>query len=170
MAKSKRQNPVKGLFIGIAAGAVAAAIMDGYWMLLEKVPGDRPEQKPKKGGDQQKDEPSTQIIADKVSKAVSGEAVPKQDKAAAGVGVHYLTGTTFGALFGIVAALRPRTGLLAGLFYGTIIWLFLDELVLRALKIGPDPSKVSMGKHLEALGAHLVYGGTVALLTKLLLR
>ncbi len=170
MAKGKRQNPIKGLFCGIVAGAVASAAMDQYWNLVGNIPGDRPEQKPKKGDNQQKDEPSTQIIADKVSKAVSGKEVPKKDKAAAGVGVHYLTGVTFGALFGIVAALRPRTGLFAGLFYGVLIWLFLDEMMLRALNIAPDPRKVPAEKHVEALGAHLVYGSATAIVAKLLLR
>lgn len=170
MAKRKRQNPIKGLFYGIVAGIVASASMDQYWAIVEKIPGDRPEQKPKKGGKQQKDEPSTQIIADKVSEAVSGKEVPKRNKAAAGVGVHYITGAVFGGLFGIVAALRPRTGLLAGLFYGLLIWLFLDEMMLRALNIAPDPRKVPAEKHIEALGAHLVYGGTMAIVARGLLR
>ncbi|HEY0070010.1 MAG TPA: DUF1440 domain-containing protein [Chloroflexia bacterium] len=166
----KRQNPLKGLLVGVAAGGAASAAMDQYWGMVEHLPGERPEQQPRKGGGQQKDEPSTQIIADRLSEAVTGKEVPREAKPAAGVAVHYLTGALQGGVFGLVAALRPRTGLLAGLLYGVAIWLFLDEITLRALNIAPDPTKVPKSIHAEALGAHLVYGGSLALFTRLFLR
>lgn len=168
--KRKRHNPVKGLLAGMVAGGVASALMDGYWAVVEQVPGARPEQQPRKGGGQQEDRPSTQILADKLSKALSGKEVPEEAKPAAGVAVHYLTGIVQGGLFGLIAALRPRTGLVAGLLYGVAIWLFLDEITLRALRLAPDPRKVPTEKHIEAFGAHLVYGGGTALVTRLLLR
>jgi uncharacterized membrane protein YagU involved in acid resistance len=99
-----------------------------------------------------------------------GKEVPTEAKPAAGVAVHYLTGMLQGGLFGVVAALRGRSGLFAGLLYGVAIWLFLDEIALRALNIAPNPEKVPKKMHAEALGAHLVYGGSLALLTKLLLK
>src|SRR5512140_1702699 len=118
MARTRSQNPLKGAVYGLLAGAGASFLMDCYWGIVHNIPGARPEQKPKKGGKgQQKDEPSTQLIADKVSEAATGHDVPKEDKAAAGVGVHYATGTSFGALFGVVASLRPRWGLMAGFLY-----------------------------------------------------
>ena len=166
----RRQNPVKGLLVGVLAGAVASAAMDQYWAMVEHVPGERPEQQPRKGGGQQKDEPSTQIIADRLAEAVTGKEVPGEAKPAAGVAVHYLTGALQGGIFGLVAASRPRTGLLAGLLYGAAIWLFLDEITLRALNIAPDPAQVPKSIHVEALGAHLVYGSSLALLTRLFLR
>lgn len=166
----KRQNPLKGLLVGMLAGAAASAVMDLYWAVVEHLPGERPEQKPKKGGGQKEDKPSTQIIADRVSAAVTGKEVPKEAKPAAGVAVHYVTGMLQGSLFGLVSALRGRSGLFAGLLYGVAIWLFLDEIALRALDIAPDPKKVPKKLHAEALGAHLVYGGSLALLTKLLLK
>ncbi|HEX8598015.1 MAG TPA: DUF1440 domain-containing protein [Chloroflexia bacterium] len=166
----KRQNPLKGLLAGLVAGLAASAVMDQYWGVVERVPGARPEQQPRRGGGQQKNEPSTQIIADKLAKAVTGKEVPDEAKPAAGVAVHYITGALQGSVFGLVAALRPRTGLFAGLLYGVAIWLFLDEITLRALNIAPDPKKVSKKIHAEALGAHLVYGGSLALLTRRFLK
>jgi uncharacterized membrane protein YagU involved in acid resistance len=168
--RRKRHNPLKGLLSGIVAGMVASALMDQYWGLVGRMPGDRPEQKPRPGGKQQKDEPSTQIIADRLSEAVTGKEVPDDAKPAAGIAVHYITGALQGSLFGLVAALRPRTGLFAGLLYGAAIWLFLDEITLRALNIAPDPKKVPKKIHAKALGAHLVYGGSLALLTRLFLK
>ncbi len=166
----KPHNPLKGLLVGIVAGAAASAAMDQYWGVVERVPGARPEQQPRAGGKQQKDEPSTQIIADRLSEAVRGKEVPEEAKPAAGVAVHYLTGALQGSVFGLLAALRPRTGLFAGLLYGTAIWLFLDEITLRALNIAPDPKKVPKKQHIEALGAHLVYGATLAITTRRFLR
>ena len=168
---SKNQNPIKGAFCGLAAGAGASAVMDVYWMIVREVPGDRPEQKPKgKNDGQDEGLPSTQIIADKVSEALTGKKVPKKDKAKAGVGVHYATGLICGAPFGIAAALRPRLGIVGGLLYGAAIWALLDEIALRALDMAPDAEKVPNSEHVQALGAHLVFGSSMALLTRLLLR
>ncbi len=168
---SKHQNPIKGALCGLAAGAGASAIMDVYWKIVKEAIGDRPEQKPKGKNDGQKEEqPSTQIVADKVSEALTGQEVPKKDKAKAGVGVHYATGLLFGALFGIAAALRPRLGIVGGLLYGAAIWAALDEVALRLLGIAPDPKKVPAAEHAQALGAHLAYGSSTALFTRLLLK
>jgi uncharacterized membrane protein YagU involved in acid resistance len=166
----KRHNPIKGLVAGIVAGAAASAAMDQYWGLVGRVPGERPEQKPRPGGNQQKQEPSTQIMADKLAEALTGKEVPDEAKPAAGVAAHYLTGMLHGSFFGLLAALRPRTGLFAGLVYGVAIWFFLDELALRAFNLAPHPDKVPRKVHAEALGAHLVYGGSLALLTRRFLR
>ena len=171
MTNDKKQNPIKGILFGLAAGAAASAAMDLYWGAVHNVPGGRPEQKPKKGGkDEQEDEPSTQIVADKISEAVTGHDVPDEDKAAAGVGVHYSTGISFGALFGLFASQRTGWGLLAGLLYGIAIWLGLDEIALRVLRMGPPPEDVPLSQHVQALGAHLVYGSVTGLVSRLLLR
>ncbi|HYP20100.1 MAG TPA: DUF1440 domain-containing protein [Chloroflexia bacterium] len=169
--KKSRRNVLAGLLAGMLAGAAATAAMDGYWAIVQNVPGERPEQKPKRGDDnQEKQEPSTQIIADKVSKAVTGREVPKKHKAEAGVAVHYATGLLWGAAFGALAARVPRLGIVAGILYGVFIWLALDEVGLRALNIAPDADEVPLEEHAQALGAHLVFGGATGLATRLLLR
>jgi uncharacterized membrane protein YagU involved in acid resistance len=145
--------------------------MDCYWAVVKNLPGARPEQKSKPGDDGKKeDEPSTQIIADKVFETFTGKEVPKKEKAKAGVGVHYATSLAFGAPFGAAAARIPGVGLVAGALYGAAIWLFFDEIALRALKIAPKPQKVPMSEHLQALGAHLVYGSATGAITRILLR
>jgi putative membrane protein len=170
VSKGQQQNVVKGLVAGAIAGAAGSAAMDGYWWVCRSVFGDRPEQKPKGGKDgQEEEQPSTQIIADKVSEAITGEEVPKKGKPAAGVGVHYATGVGFGALYGLVASRRPETGLLAGLIYGVAIWFFLDEIGLRALDLAPDAEKVPPSQHLQALGAHFVFGTALSVFTRPLL-
>jgi uncharacterized membrane protein YagU involved in acid resistance len=169
--KQKRRKVLAGMLAGVLAGAAATAAMDGYWTIVQNVPGERPEQKPKRGDDnQKKEEPSTQIMADKVSQAVTGHEVPKKHKAEAGVAVHYATGLLWGAAFGALAARVPRMGIVAGILYGIFIWLALDEIGLRALNIAPDAEEVPLEEHMQALGAHLVFGGATGLATRLLLR
>lgn len=170
MRRRKKHNVLLGALVGLAAGAGASFAMDGYWKVVQNVAGSRPEQKPRPGDDQQKDEPSTQVVADIVSEAVTGKDVPEDKKAATGVAVHYATGGAFGALFGLLASRLPGLRLAAGLLYGTGIWLFLDEIGLRVLDISPDAEKVPAGQHAQALGAHFVYGLTTAFLTRVLLR
>lgn len=171
MSKNNQPGLIRGTITGLAAGAAATALMDGYWKVVQNTIGDRPEQKPKKGDDnQEKDEPSTQIIADKVSQAVTGSEVAEESKAGAGVAVHYSTGLFFGAVFGAIAAKGPRLGLPAGLLYGAAIWLFIDEIGLRVFNIAPEPEKVPMNEHAQALGAHLVYGSSIAILLNIFLR
>jgi len=171
MPERKQAGLFRGIITGLVAGAVATVLMDVYWKVVQNTLGERPEQKPKPGDDnQEKDEPATQIIADKLSEAVTGSEVPEESKAPAGVAVHYSTGLTFGAAYGAIATRRAKWGLFAGLLYGAAIWLFFDELGMRALKVAPDLRKVPPREHLQALGAHLVYGVSLALLTKLMLR
>jgi uncharacterized membrane protein YagU involved in acid resistance len=171
MPKKTTHNPLKGALMGLIAGGAAGAVMDGYWAVVKNLPGARPEQKPKPGDDnQRKEQPSTQIIADKASEALTGREISKKNKPAAGVGVHYATSVGFGLPFGALAARHHSLGVVAGALYGAGIWLFFDEIALRALKIAPKPEKVPMSEHLQALGAHLVYGSATAALTRLLLR
>jgi Protein of unknown function (DUF1440) len=171
MPKHKQVGLFRGAIIGLITGTAATVLMDVYWKVVKNALGERPEQKPKPGDDnQEKDEPSTQIIADKLSEAVTGEEIPEEGKAPAGVAVHYATGLMFGALFGAIAGKRPKWGLIAGLLYGAAIWLFFDELGLRAMNVAPDPRKVPPHEHLQALGAHLVYGAAMSILTKVLIR
>lgn len=170
MAKSNKQNALKGALYGAVAGAVASGVMDAYWGLARYIPGSRPEQKPKGPKSQQiKQEPSTQIVADKISEAITGHDVPKRAKPPAGVAVHYFFGSLTGSLYGLLASRLPGVGLLTGIMYGVGVWLFGDELTLRLLNIAPKASKVPPSQHLQALGAHLVYGSSLGLLTRLML-
>ena len=167
----KHQNLMVGAFCGVVGGVAASGVMDIYWKIVKENFGERPEQKPKgKNDGQEEEQPSTQILADKVSQALTGEDIPKKYKAVAGIGVHYATGLLFGALFGLVAAIRPRLGIIGGLLYGAGIWAVVDEVALRLLDIAPDAEKVPPLEHAQALGAHLVFGSSTAIFTRLLLK
>ena len=171
MAGRKQHNLVKGALCGLVAGVVGSALMDVYWLIVQGVLGARPEQEHKgPGSGQIKQAHATQVLADMVSEVLAGKPVPREDRPLTGIAVHYATGLLCGALYGAVAARRPRTGIVAGVLYGAGIWLFFDEIALRALNISPDVEKVPPREHLQALGAHLAYGAGVGLVTRLLLR
>jgi hypothetical protein len=170
MTNRKHYNPAAAAVVGAGAGAAASFAMDLYWKLVQSTMGERPEQKPRPGGGQREDKPSTQVIADKVSEALTGREIPQENKAEAGVAVHYIAGTLCGAAYGVAASRIPRLGLLGGMLYGAAIWLLLDEIGLRLLKVSPSAEKVPTSQHLQALGAHLIYGAVTALATRLVVR
>lgn len=171
MGKRKQTGLARGMITGLVAGAAGTLLMDGYWKVVRNTFGDRPEQKPKPGDDnQEEDQPSTQIVADKISEVLTGREVPEEGKAAAGIATHYALGLTCGVVFGAMSARRPRLGLLAGMVYGAGIWLFFDEIGLRIFRIAPEADKVPLDQHAQALGAHMVYGAAIALVTKRLLK
>ena len=152
----------------MVAGTLASAAMDLYWLLVKANPGDRPEQKPKGPGDGlKKQQPATQNVADEISEALTGREVPAESKAEAGVAVHYATGLLSGAIFGVAHARWPKLGIVAGLLYGVAIWAMINEGLLRVLNLAPSPKKVPAAEHVQALGAHLVFGASTALLTRL---
>jgi uncharacterized membrane protein YagU involved in acid resistance len=47
-----------------------------------------------------------------------------------------------------------------GLAYAAALWLAADEIMVPALKLSKTPDEYPLSKHLEGLGAHLVYGAT----------
>lgn len=166
----KKQSIIKGLICGAAAGALGAAIMDLYWWAVRGVWGARPEQEPRPGDQVEENRHATQVMADRLAKALTGRPVPEGQKAGAGVGAHYAAGVTFGSLFGAIVSRRTRTGPLAGLLYGALVWLLFNVIAIRAMRMASEPEKVPTRDHAQALGAHLLYGTSVALASRLLLR
>ena len=65
-----------------------------------------------------------------------------------------------GALYGLLSEVAPVTRTGFGLAYAAALWLAADEIMVPALKLSKPPDEVPLSKHLEGLGAHLVYGAT----------
>jgi hypothetical protein len=166
---TRQHNPIKGLICGAAAGAMGAAVMDAYWWAVEGIWGARPEQAPKPGDQVPEDRHATQVMADRIAKALTGAPVPEEQKPEAGVAAHYAAGITFGAPFGALLSRRPL-GLFAGLLYGALVWFAFNFAGIRLLGVAPEAEKVAPEQHAQALGAHLFYGVAVALATRVLLR
>jgi uncharacterized membrane protein YagU involved in acid resistance len=161
----KMAGPLKAAVAGTLAGAAASAMMDVYWWAMQGIPGARPEQQPRPGDHTTRREPATQHMADALWRAVTGSDVPRDKKAVAGVAMHYAFGAACGTLWGVYSSLRSRSALPEGVLYGVIIWLLGDEMFFRLAKMSPQAEKVPLSEHLQALGAHLVYGAGTAAVT-----
>jgi uncharacterized membrane protein YagU involved in acid resistance len=170
LSREKIAGPGKAVVAGTLAGAAGSAMMDVYWWVMQGVPGARPEQKPRPGDHSPKHEPATQLMADTLWQAVTGSDIPRDKKAVAGVGMHYAFGSVCGALWGLYASMRGRSTMVEGVLYGVVVWLLGDEGLMRIAKVSPEAEKVPLSQHIQALGAHLIYGAGVAVVTGRLAR
>lgn len=147
MTTKSQPAPLRGVAAGIVAGLVASLAMDGFQKLWAKaVPMPA-------GGD----DPATVKVAQKASRAVTGEYFGKDDKAAAGQWVHYLFGAGLGAAYGLLAEYRP--GVTRG--FGSVLStgaLLLDEVAVPAAGLSGPPSETPPVTHAYALASHLVFG------------
>jgi uncharacterized membrane protein YagU involved in acid resistance len=159
-------GPFRAALVGTVAGTAASAMMDVYWWVMQGVPGARPEQQPRPGDHTTGREPATQKMADAVWRAVTGSEVPRDKKAVAGVAMHYAFGAVTGALWGVYASMRRRSALPEGVLYGVAIWLLADEMAFRVARLSPEAEKVPLSEHVQALGAHVVYGAGTAAITE----
>ena len=160
---NKAQRIGKSALIGAVSGLAASWVMNQYWnadsKLKEKL---QPCKSDQGSGQQQKratENPTTRV-ADTISESVAGHDVPKQKKKAAGAAVHYAFGASMGALYGLLSEIAPVTRAGFGLAYASALWLAADEILVPALKLSKSPDEYPLSKHLEGLGAHLVYGAT----------
>lgn len=161
-------DPIRGAVagaIGGAAGAYAMQRFQGWWDELERKAAPRRRAHAIKDGapDRQEAEPATVRAADRVAKKVLDTDLPAELRPAAGEAVHYTTGATIGAVYGLVAELLPPARMFSGLLMGTVVWWTADNMAVPAQKLGKKPSQVPPSAHAYALGSHLVYGFTTEL-------
>ncbi|HEX4999581.1 MAG TPA: hypothetical protein VFY29_15240 [Terriglobia bacterium] len=83
-------------------------------------------------------------------------------KSALGEMAHWIHGMDMGALYGLSQDIGPLKGLSGGLAFGAGLWLAADEMAAPLLGLAEGPTAYPPGAHARALGAHLVYGLTLA--------
>ena len=143
----------RGVLLGAAGGFIGSWMMNQSQTLMSKAMKADP--KPEEA-----QEPATVRAAEKIARATLELSLrPAQKKAAEPI-VHYGFGTLVGALYGGLAAAVPIVTLGAGTLYGAAVWLLADEIAVPALGLSKSPAQYPLPAHLEALGAHLVYGLT----------
>lgn len=82
--------------------------------------------------------------------------------------VHWGYGMAMGGVYGLLEPRVKERDLTAGLGYGAALWLFGDELAVPLLGLAAGPTAHPPRVHVEAFGAHLVYGLTTSAATKAL--
>jgi len=159
------------MLIGAVSGLAASWVMNQYWTAEAKLKEKfQPAENDSEGQQQDQSENPTVKVADTIAQSVTGQEVPEQQKPAAGSAVHYGFGAAMGALYGLLSEVAPVARLGFGLAYASALWLAADEIMLPVLKLSKTPDEYPPSKHLEALGAHLVYGATTEGLRRALQR
>jgi hypothetical protein len=76
--------------------------------------------------------------------------------------VHFTFGATMAGVYAGAAG-RRADHLAAGLLFGAGLWLAADVVAMPVLGLSAPTTRRAPEKHLQALAAHLVYGGVTAL-------
>lgn len=137
----------KGLASGLAGGLAASWVMNRYQDLWDGGGG---------GG-----ESAPAKVAEKLSETLLRRPLDGERKAAAATAVHYAFGVLTGGVYGAAAEEFPLVRAGMGLPYGAMVWLQADELALPALGLSGPVTQYSWKIHAYALSSHLVYGGAL---------
>jgi len=142
-------DPLRGALSGLVAGLVASLAMDLAQKALTKLQSSDNDD----GG-----EPATEQAADKISRSITGKAVPETTKPLAGQAVHYAFGGLLGMGYGIAAEYSPEITVGGGSAFAVATAALFDEAAVPAAGLGPAPWDADLATHLYALGSHLVFG------------
>jgi hypothetical protein len=116
------------------------------------------------------DEPATETLGRLTYERATGHEPDEEVKHKLGQAVHWGYGVLMGGVYG---AMRPEADvpdLVAGLGYGTALWVLGDELMVPLLGLAGGPTAHSIPDHAKGLGAHLAFGAATATATQALRR
>ncbi|HJP90540.1 MAG TPA: DUF1440 domain-containing protein [Pyrinomonadaceae bacterium] len=103
---------------------------------------------------------TTVRAASALSEGVFGHKLTPSEKKIGGTAVHYLLGTGVGGLYGAAAERAPNVTAGAGLPFGAVFWLVVDEGAVPLLGLSKGPTAYPLSTHAYALSSHFVYGLT----------
>ncbi len=158
MKEKENGDVIKGLAAGLIGGLVATIVMTQYQNIVTQIgksANDEKKQKQKEEGDN-----ATVKTAKAISEKVFDHKLKKSEKEQAGNAVHYVFGTTVGALYGAASELIPASSVGYGLPFGTALFIGADEVAVPALGLSEPPTEIPMSTHAYGLSSHLVYGLT----------
>jgi putative membrane protein len=87
-----------------------------------------------------------------------------QKKAATGV-AHFAYGAGAGAVYGALSPLLPMSPVWSGVAYGLGVWAGSYLGLMPALGLHPPATREPAGRNALMIGAHIVWGATLGLLT-----
>ena len=165
------KNVWKGFAAGLVGGLVASWTMNRFqdvWSQVAKGVETSPgTQFHKLSGehDEGGEEPevpddTTMKAASAVSEGVFGHKLTQSEKKIAGTAVHYVLGTGVGGLYGAAAEMSPKVTAGAGMPFGAVFWLVVDEGAVPLLGLSEGPMAYPLSVHAYALSSHFVYGLT----------
>jgi hypothetical protein len=133
------------LLRGVAAGAAGTAAMTAAQLAYYKATGGEPSSTPAE-------------VAKRVIGGVLRRPVPEDSDELLNNAMHWLYGTSWGALLGLAAAgRRPGTGIA----FGLVVW-GASLVELPAMKLAPPPWEYELKSIAPDVGFHLLYGVATA--------
>jgi len=168
---------MKGLAAGIAGGLVAAVAMNQFQKLLCKLtnsdershgaqslqqgsPRHGIARELKKRGKDDAEDDAAGRLANAVSVGVSGRELTEKEKEVGGTALHYAYGISMGAVYGAAAEFSSEVTVGAGMPFGALIWIGVDEGVVPLLGLSKSATEYPLPIHAYALASHLFYGLT----------
>jgi hypothetical protein len=101
---------------------------------------------------------TTVRTASAISEGLFAHKLTQKEKKIGGTAVHYALGTCVGGLYGAVAEVAPKVSSGAGLPFGAIFWLVVDEGAVPLLRLSKGRTAYPLSTHAYALSSHFVYG------------
>ena len=151
------KNISKQIVSGSVAGAVGAFAMRQAVLLWSSVVNGDPK-RTVFGLDEEADLNSVQML----SNAMFHKTVPEATARKIALALHYGYGVAAGAAYAVLAAKNSKVAAGFGTAYGTIIFVFGDELAIGASGAS-NPFTKKAASHISALAAHLLFGAAVEL-------
>ena len=133
---------------GLAAGAAGTGVMTGAQTAYMKATGGESSSVPA--------EVAKRTIRGVFHREVSDERTEQLNNA-----MHWLYGTSWGAVYAIAVGNRRPGTLTGGLVFGTVVW-GASLVHLPAMGLAPPPWEYTPSQIAPDLGFHLVYGLGVA--------
>ncbi len=168
---------LKGLAAGIIGGLVASWVMEEFqagWTKMSETLSESPERGSSdhagEQGEVTQEEAATVKAAEAISEGVFGHELTQSEKEIAGPAVHYVLGASVGGLYGVVAEVVPEMKIGAGLPFGAVFWLVVDEAAVPLLGLSKGPTEYPLSTHVYALASHLIYGLTTDVVRRVLRR
>jgi uncharacterized membrane protein YagU involved in acid resistance len=169
----------KGLVAGLIGGLVASWTMnrfqDGWSKLAQGNRRTRAEDELRQPeaaeqGSVEPEDDTTVRTASAISEGVFAHKLTQREKKIAGTAVHYALGTGVGGLYGAAAEIAPKVTTGAGLPFGAVFWLVVDEGAVPILGLSKGPRQYPLSTHAYALVSHFVYGVTTELVRRVVLK
>jgi putative membrane protein len=165
--KQREGNVWKGLVAGLVGGLIASWTMNRFqdaWTKLAAHP-DGSEQSSTQSNNEEQDD-TTVRTASAISEGLFDHKLTASEKKIGGSAVHYSLGTGVGGLYGAVAEVSPEITNGAGLPFGAVFWLVVDEGAVPLMGLSKGPTEYPLSTHAYALTSHFVYGLTAELVRR----
>lgn len=157
--RKRAPDPLRGAIAGAIGGLVASGAMNAIQSVWNALGSGE-----SSGGG----ESATVKAAEKVARPVGDAPLREQRKKAAGDAVHYAFGAALGAAYGIAAEYVPAITAGHGTAFGIGSMLLFDDAAVPAAGLGEPPTESSIGTHAYSAASHLVYGGALESVRKVL--